>query len=206
MKFESINKKFTEVVAEWMAKGYYINTATMSGSQGETGKVDLTDGKEIIRILLDDFHDWDRESGHRNYEGLQLIVGRVTDKVQPNIPDRFGNTVWNNNLEILSCEKFYQIGRYNRNGQKWYGSKDEATAQQDKNWERYDSRREDERKELDDRAKAIVLPFVKRQPKCKGVKLADITAVRKVTNRSRFNNTVSVRYEVEAKGKTYKLN
>jgi len=205
MKFESINKKFTAAVAEWMAKGYYINTATMSGSQGETGKVDLTNGKEIIRILLDDFHDTDWKA-HHDFEGLQLIVGRVTDKVIPNSPDRMGNTVWNQNLEILSCEKFYQIGRYSRNGQ-WYGSEDEAIAQQDKMWERYDNRDDrDERTELDERAKAIVLPFVKRQPKCKGVKLADITAVRKVVNRSRFDKTVSIRYEVEAKGKTYRLN
>jgi len=50
MKFETINRKFTEVVSEWIGKGYAFNTATMGGSQGEIAKVDLTDGKEIIRI------------------------------------------------------------------------------------------------------------------------------------------------------------
>lgn len=52
MKYADINRRFTEIVAEWLAKGYSINTASMSGSQGETAKIDLTDGKEIVRILV----------------------------------------------------------------------------------------------------------------------------------------------------------
>lgn len=35
MKYIDINQKFTAKVAEYIAKGYTINTATMSGSQGE---------------------------------------------------------------------------------------------------------------------------------------------------------------------------
>lgn len=35
MKYIDINQKFTAKVAEYIAKGYTINTATMSGSQGD---------------------------------------------------------------------------------------------------------------------------------------------------------------------------
>ncbi len=47
MKYIDINQKFTAKVAEYIAKGYTINTATMSGSQGEVAHVDLTDGKQV---------------------------------------------------------------------------------------------------------------------------------------------------------------
>lgn len=53
MKYIDINQKFTAKVAEYIAKGYTINTATMSGSQGEVAHVDLTDGKQVVRVLLD---------------------------------------------------------------------------------------------------------------------------------------------------------
>lgn len=52
MKYIDINQKFTAKVAEYIAKGYTINTATMSGSQGEVAHVDLTDGKQVVRVLL----------------------------------------------------------------------------------------------------------------------------------------------------------
>ena len=124
MKFESINRRFTETVAEWLAKGYTINTASMAGSQGEIGKIDLTDGKEIIRVLLDTFtmHPT-RESGRcYSLEGVKLIVGRVTDMVTPNSEDTW-NHIWNNLLEVLTCEEYFQIGRVHRDSSKWYGTK-----------------------------------------------------------------------------------
>lgn len=34
MKFGDINWRYTEIAAEYIGKGYKINTATMGGSQG----------------------------------------------------------------------------------------------------------------------------------------------------------------------------
>ena len=45
MKYIDINQRFTAKVAEYIAKGYTINTATMSGSQGEVAHVDLARGR-----------------------------------------------------------------------------------------------------------------------------------------------------------------
>lgn len=204
MKFAEINRKFTETVAEWIGKGYTINTATMSGSQGEIAKIDLTNGSEIIRVLLN-------SSGHPitvindryySFDIVELTVGRVTDSVKPNSPDTWA-TVWNNNLEIISSEEFYEIGR-NRH-EKWYGTKEEAIAQQDKNWERHEARTVSERTELLLLGAAIVLTFVKRQPKCKSVRLGEIDRVTKTVSKNMFDDGYSVRYTVEARGNTYRL-
>lgn len=118
MKYSEINKRYTEIVTEYMNKGYTINTASMSGSQGEIAKIDLTDGAEIIRILIGSFHeynDW-------GTEGIEILVGKVTDDVKPNSNNHM-STIWNDHLEIIHQERFYQIGTY---GTDFYGSKEEA--------------------------------------------------------------------------------
>lgn len=51
MKFIDINREFTAAASSYMAQGYYINAGT-TGSQGEVAHIDLTNGTEIIRVLL----------------------------------------------------------------------------------------------------------------------------------------------------------
>jgi len=205
MKFEQINRKFTEAVSDLIAKGYVINTATMSGSQGEVGKVDLTDGKEIIRVVLDNFGKPVVRLNDKFYrlEGLELIVGRVTDQVIPNSQDTW-QTAWTSNLEVLSSEVFYEIGRQHRDGSKWYGTREEAIDQQDKEAERYRTRYTEKKQEFPEAAKETVLPFIRRQPKCKSVRLSEIEKITKHYSRSRTGR-VSVQYVVNARGNSYTL-
>ena len=72
MKKSEIMKIFTAKVAEMMAQGMWINGETMSGTQGEICKVDLTDGQRLVRVLLandrTDFHDT-----------IVLLVGTARD-------------------------------------------------------------------------------------------------------------------------------
>ena len=202
MKFESINRKFTETVAEWMAKGYTINTASMGGSQGEIAKVDLTDGKEIVRIMLDGFTTHPTRDGSRCYslEGVRLVVGRATDRVVPNSEDTWGH-IWNNRLEVLTCKEFYQIGEPHRNGSVWYGSESEAMAQQDKSRARFNARWVSCSQDLGDVAKVIVLPYVRRQPKCKTIKVSEIERVTRRSNDSASKNY----YYIKIRGKELRL-
>lgn len=51
MKYIDINRKFTETVSSYIAQSYIINTASMSGSQGEIAHIDLTDGKQLLSVL-----------------------------------------------------------------------------------------------------------------------------------------------------------
>lgn len=119
MKFAEINTIYTKTVTEWLSKGYIINTATMNGSQGEITKIDLTDGKEIIRIMLGYF----TESFHE--QGVEILVGRSREeRVKPNSSSTWG-TIWAQNLEVISSQKFYQIAE-GRDGEKTYGTKEES--------------------------------------------------------------------------------
>ena len=58
MKFIDINREFTAAASRYMAQGYYINAGTMGGSQGEVAHIDLTNGTEIIRVLLTTFNNY----------------------------------------------------------------------------------------------------------------------------------------------------
>ena len=103
MTYADINKMFTAEVSKYLARGYHFNTASMSGSQGETAKVDLTNGTEIIRVLLRTFSDgWDKQ-------GTELFVGRVARKrtyvgMWLTASTRFGITVWSRSAASASTK------------------------------------------------------------------------------------------------------
>ena len=104
MTYANINKRFSEIVTEYLNKGYTFNTATMGGSQGEVAKVDLTDGTNIIRISIESFSNW-----QENIEGLEIVIGRDTKgQVKANGSNRYYNTIWGNDLEIIRTERFIE--------------------------------------------------------------------------------------------------
>lgn len=119
MKFIDINREFTAAASSYMAQGYYINAGTMGGSQGEVAHIDLTNGTEIIRVLLTTFNNY------LGTEGVELIVGRVKDDIKPNQEDRW-STVWNERLEVISSKKFYRLNNRAQDG--FYGTEEEANA------------------------------------------------------------------------------
>ena len=133
MKYTEINNRYTAIVAEYLSKGYTFNTATMPGSQGERAKVDLTDGKEVIRIVLDSFSTYDDIC----LQGWKIVIGRagVEDAIIPNCPDD-GRTLWNSHLDILSEEFFYRIGRRGN----YFGTKEEAEAAAEKSVMRWNNK------------------------------------------------------------------
>ena len=91
----------------------------MGGSQGEVAHIDLTNGTEIIRVLLTTFNNY------LGTEGVELIVGRVKDDIKPNQEDRW-NTVWNERLEVISNKKFYRLNNRAQDG--FYGTEEEASG------------------------------------------------------------------------------
>lgn len=202
MKFEQINRRFTEKVAEMLSQGYIMNATTMGGSQGEIAKVDLTDGKKIIRVMLSTEHNWER-IGDRFYtfDKVILTVGTNTDKVRIHGSDRFCDTIWNQHLADIVTEEFYQIGRRGN----WYGTKEEAVAQQDKAMKRLDL--EKGGKDITSEASArIVLPFIRRQPRCKSVTVSDIEKIeKKVMYFYDERDSRPVKYIVTARGHRYTM-
>ena len=117
MNYADINKRYTATVAEYMAKGYTINTRTMTGSQGDYAHIDLTDGTEFIRILVDTFHEWTDIS----LDGLEIIVGRADGEVKPNSENDY-HTLWNNKLPSKGSKgKSYAEYQAEKTGTSWKG-------------------------------------------------------------------------------------
>lgn len=200
MKYNDIMKKFTDKIAEYINKGYILDCKNMRSLGGrEEAKLDLTNGKETIRVYLesDSKCDYDDEDKYSFFSCHYLIltVGKI--------PTSF---IWTN-LEVISREEFYLIG-----GKDFYGSEEDARKAQRKSIERYYARNVDKTKRFSEEAKKVVLPFVRRQPKCKTVKLSDITKVVREDNR-RWDNMRSnygygnseYGYFVYAKGNKYKI-
>lgn len=204
MKYADINKRFTEIVAEYIANGYTINTDTMGGCQsGSLANVDLTDGKELIRVFVETKSVWDdfdacKENGMEwfAYDEVSVVAGRCTDNVRIN--KRKNDIVWNHHLEIISCDTFYKIGGYHSD---FYGTKEDSQNQQRKSRERHKNEKYETRKEkvFPAYANAIVLPFMKRQKGCKTIKLSDIERVIKEEYEGKKT------YYVCAKKRRYKI-
>lgn len=199
---KDIENIYTDTVREYLDNGYRIYYPTMGGSQGEIAKIDLTNDKEVIRIFLGSKTENYREHPVHKYMDLDyftIIVGRNTDKLWG---DSFSDIIWNEHLELISEIRFYKIGRKNNS---FFGTKQEAIDAMLKYYERLKFRSFDwaeERIEINsDEAKRIVLPFVKRQYKCKSATVKDIEKIEKII----FKND-KVYYVVQVKGKRYKMN
>jgi len=164
MKYIDINQKFTAKVAEYIAKGYTINTATMSGSQGEVAHVDLTDGNQVVRVLLDSFTEYD---SFNSLSGLEIVVGTPADKVVPYDTARH-NTIWNNRLEVIESERFYEIGSSKRRGNTFYGTKAEAEQAEALSVERYKA------KSKTSRYLPLAVSIVKKRTGCTRVQKANV--------------------------------
>lgn len=200
MKFADINRKLTEIVADYISRGYVINTNTMNCLEsGTKGKVDVTDGKEIIRILLEEFREEaeKREDGWtpRLY-GVRLVVGAATENLKAH--SRNFDSIWNHKLKVFDEVRFYRVGDWDAD---WYGSAAEAFAREKKHRERLRDSWKSEYTVFGEDAKRIVLPFLRRQKNCKTVTAKNIT---RVSKRCREDGTVS--YIVSSKGRDFVMN
>ena len=164
MKYADINTRYTAIVAEYMAKGYTINTRSMCGSQGDYAHIDLTDGAEVIRIMVDTFHEW------------------------------ADITLWNNRLDIISKERFYEIGADRYHG-KFYGTLEDATAAQLLRRQRYMNRHQDSgSQDISPKAMEVAKRIIRREFGVKRICEADIKV-------SKHDGTYTIGY----KGKAYRL-
>lgn len=165
MYMQDIEKRFTEKVAEYLTAGYIFSQETMRGSQGEMCKVDLKRGDSFIRIRLLGFYEIDMD-------GISLdVMSNEAD----GLADR--STVWDEDFEKVVSEKFcYASSRKN-----FYIAEDdyEKAHIREKRYSRYKARAKHPQ-QLPEKAKAIVLPYIKRMKGFKSTKLADIDVVLKV--------------------------
>ena len=186
MTKNDIRRIYTEKVAELLAKGYILHPETMSGSQGEMAHIDLTNGSEILRILIETSISFD---GYGDI--LTIRVGRCTDEIRGS-----WHTIWNNRLETLSEIKLAKIS------DNFYTTLEEGMRMAEVRLSRYDWRvhNRDQRTELGDAYKLVALRWLRRQPRMKTCRLEDIDRMVKLTRKDKL-----VCYEITAKGKEYRL-
>jgi len=202
MKKHEIDAIFTAKVQEYLVRGYAFSTTTMSGHQGEIAKVDVTNGEEIIRIMLDSIHEWNHKDC-RETEAVVLIVGRATEtfKRRPhcNPFDITGPTIWNNKLEILEKRTFYQISSdddfFTEDFEEYRAMQE---VQLERMMNRTDRRWSPKTTELGEAAKQIAIRFIKRKLGKSRVSSKDI----KVTKKEWKDE---VRYYVTYFSKEYRL-
>lgn len=185
-----LNTIFTAKANSYLAKGYTFHLDTMGGSQGEIGKVDLTNGEEIIRILLEHTTEAVEESFHF-LDCYRITVGKA-------IWNGWG-TIWNNDLEVLDQEKYYTVG-YNSD---YLITKEEAITKQDKHLKRYQARNYMNTTEITNPAyiKAL-LPYINKLDGCKSIKARHIDMVAKTTL---SNGTYKFRIHITKKGHTKEI-
>lgn len=128
MKYSDINKKFTEIVSGYIARGYTINTQSMGGSQGEVCRMDLTLGDELIRVWISDVSNtW--SPGDWNGYIVRIHVGKwkLLSKMSGEC------IVWYRDIDIINEYTYYVIDRNN-----WYvESLEEALELQEKRKKRF---------------------------------------------------------------------
>lgn len=189
MTFKNINDRFTEIVNDYLAAGYTINLGTMSGMQSEIAKVDLTNGKEIIRVRLE-------HSCLALCSTMVIIVGRAERKIRPN---RCGMTsdIWNQRLEEIYKETFYG---FDEMGYHAFGTEEEMEKCRELRRERGRSAYEPTvvQVEIPEAALKIALNYIRRKY-YSSYTLKDIEGVFKETYRG------NTKYYIRARGKAFWL-
>ena len=198
MKKNDIRIAYTQKVTELLNQGYTIYPDTMNGSQGEIAHIDLTNGSEILRVLLERDHVWERDEDGYMGDIIRLTVGRAAADTW--VGDRWDGTIWNNRLEpIFQIEwAWLNDGR----NDDWYVTMEEGRRVKAIRWERYKAKNGTQPYEdiTDEAFKSACLRWLRKQPRMKTAKLEDIEHLRKYTreNGRRF-------YEITAKGRIYTL-
>lgn len=184
MTKNDIRNLYTQKLTELLAQGYQINPETMSGSQGEIAHIDLTNGSEILRVLIESRCSYSETYG----DILTIRVGRCTDEISGS-----WHTIWNDRLETLSEIKLAKIS------ENFYTTLEEGKRMAEVRHSRW--RRDYEQpKELGDAYKSAALSWLRRQPRMKTCKLQDIGRMTRTTLKDG-----RACFKIEARFNTYYL-
>ena len=202
MKSIEIEAIFTGKVQEYIEQGYILSTTTMSGHQGEIAKVDVKKGKETVRIMLTGESTWDDQG---SIQKTKLIVGRTQKQIRKNSPfDTMATTIWNDRLDIIEELVWYSV---DSRADCFYEDKTEILSQHKKQLERWRVR--EAYREMShgktitcEKAKEIVLPFVRRQRGERRAKAEDIESIKRwfADQYSEMHYTITMK-----NGKSYKM-
>lgn len=156
MKYKDIDQAYTNLVLKYMTMGYTINSSTMPGSQGEIASIDLEKDGAIVRLLITSF----MESGGSYLQGVEIIEGKVVENIKPHT--QRDQTIWNNRLEVISRQRYYEVGEA-RTREKFYGNRVSAERANQVRFERWRTNKESKAQDLTKEGKEIAKRIVRKR-------------------------------------------
>ena len=205
MKKQDIRNMYTQKVTELLNEGYTIFPDTMNGSQGEIAHIDLTNGSEILRVLLHRDRRYDRDEGGYWGDTVVLTVGKAGEDTR--VGSNWDDTIWNNRLEVRSRIEFADIGSdwRSRRGAEWYTTLEEGARITSLRHARYRAKGDtengyDRRETLGDTFKLPALRWLRRQPRMKTCRMDDIEKIERVTRPDGHRH-----FEIRARHQTFTL-
>ena len=179
MKMKDIKAAATKIVSTYIGWGYILSE-TMSGHQGELLKVDLTNGKEVIRVLIDDRRHHFDKLDEVAIEVRRYVFGKDAKSEKSHI-------LWNGQGELIAEYVYYKLARFS-DGDWYTDNKDEAESALAIRNVRRDVKHSSSKSGVytDEKRKVIVLGYVRKQPRCKSKKVSDIESVAKYGNTYRI--------------------
>ena len=103
-----IDRAFTEVINKYFVNGYVAHTATMGGTQGEVGKIDVTNdgGKTVYRIML--YKDYAKKLNDDDKYGHERAMIVEVRKYVRGV-DFHHDTIWNDRGEGIEYYEWYEV-------------------------------------------------------------------------------------------------
>ncbi len=181
IKLNEISKVYSDLLAERLADGYVLNMRTMSGSQGEYGRFDLTKdgGKTVHRLYM----SRDSENDNSEYKDSGMWYSFDTLRIVEEEFDNLKNSeiLWNGKGNKILEKKYYLIDRkrigYKLDPYTSYTQSVEFMKSADKkHCKREDSKYSDSTRTIKPTQKMVEI--VNRYKGFKGIKLADIESVK----------------------------
>lgn len=127
MHHVEINKRYSAIIAEYLTRGYVIDTKEMGGTRNGEKYINLSNGVEAIRIMIRGFCEYTKD--HFFLYGIEIVVCKA-DNV----------CFENNRFDVLKREQFYEIGT-DRGYGTFYGTREEAIAAEQVRTQRSDVRK-----------------------------------------------------------------
>ena len=119
MKFNDINKKFSEAVAKRLAEGYVICCQTMRGSQGEIAHVNFIKDDEHYSLILEKEHSagrWsEKAENFLDYLSLRWVKSK---ELKGDLAGNCDVTFWRGGkyVEVISENRYWIVSdRYRTN-------------------------------------------------------------------------------------------
>ena len=190
-----IRRIYTQKVTELLNQGYILFPDTMNGHQGEIAHIDLTDGSQIVRVLLERGLCWSHINDGFHGDTVTLTIGRAAADTW--VGEHWDGLLWNNRLEKIFEISWAEI---NGSGEGWYTELDDAARIGHIRRERYIAQAKGTREELGEAYKSAALRWVKKQPRMKTCRLGDIEKVERVTHADGTRH-----FEIRAKGQRFTI-